>query len=434
MKKYIFLFYPITLLFLFSSTQVYSLDKNDCLLLIPGRDLYLSLSNWNECIVADNLIVKSQKDLGKFIPLTGNIDQLKTFFEALKNSKNKVIRIAHYGDSLIQGDVISEYIRDRFQKRFSGKGAGYLAIVSNDIKIRNTTKHTYSDDWTYVAITTRNPDRLPFGIGGSVAVPKNGSWVKYQSTQYLSSTISFDLIKIYYSHADENSTIEYIANEKTSKKIKLKSGTNVQELILELDKNSTSIEIKFLSGKAPYFYSVSLESGNGIYLDNFSMPGNTGSSLLDIPHNVIADFNKYNDYRLVILNYGANVSSPNKGIYTLYENKMVTLIEQFKKLFPNAGFLLVSVGDKTIKKGNYFVTNPDVRLLLEAQKRIVAKTKIAFWNLWEAMGGNNSMNDWVNAKPPMALKDYAHFTPNGGARVAELFFDAIMDAYNKIVQ
>lgn len=400
-------------------------------LIEPESDLYLSLKYLGNFNPIDHSLVYIQKPLGKFVPLTGNLDQLKKFFSELKDSKNKVIRIAHYGDSLIQGDVISEYLREKFQKKFSGKGAGYLAIISNDIKIRNTTKHTYSDDWNYVAITTRNPDRLPFGIGGSVAVPKPGSWVKYEATQYLHSTGSFDFIKIYYSHADENSTIECVINDKTSKRIKLKPGVSVQELFLEVGTNSTSIEIKFLSGKTPYFYSVSLESGNGIYLDNFAMPGNTGSSLLDIPKNVITDFNKYNDYRLVILNYGANVSSPNKGIYTLYENKMVSLIENFKKLFPNAGFILVSVGDKTMKKGNNFITNPDVPLLLESQKRIIAKTNIAFWNLWESMGGSNSMNDWVNAKPPMALKDFAHFTPIGGAKVAELFFDAIIDAYLK---
>ncbi len=421
-------------LFLLFSGQLFPADRIcdvEEFLLIDNPEVFLSLTYISSSAFIDNSFVATQKQLGKFVPITGNVNQLKVFFDALKNVDNKVIRIAHYGDSLIQGDVISEYLRDRFQKKFSGKGAGYLAIISNDIKIRNSTKHTYSDDWNYVAITTRNPDRLPFGIGGSVAVPKHGSWVKYQATQYLSSTNSFDLIKIYYSHADENSTIEYTVNEKAYKKINLKRGENVQELILELGKNSTSIEIKFISGKIPYLYSVSLESGDGVYLDNFAMPGNTGSSLLDIPKSVISDFNKYNEYRLVILNYGANVSSPNKGIYTLYENKMVTLIEEFKKLFPKAGFLLVSVGDKTAKKGNSFVTNPDVPLLLESQKRIVAKTNIAFWNLWEAMGGINSMIEWVNAKPPMALKDFAHFTPNGGARVAELLFDAIIDSYNK---
>jgi len=41
------------------------------------------------------------------------------------------------------------------------------------------------------------------------------------------------------------------------------------------------------------------------------------------------------------------------------------------------------------------------------------------------------MNDWVNSNPPMALKDFSHFTQIGGKRVAQLLFDAIIDSYNK---
>ncbi|MBI1938776.1 MAG: hypothetical protein HYS25_11720 [Ignavibacteriales bacterium] len=354
---------------------------------------------------------------------------MKIFFNALKDSKNKIVRIGYYGDSLIHGDVITEYLREKFQSTFSGKGAGFLSIVSSDIKMKATTKHTFSDDWNSVSIVTRNPDRMPFGINGSVAVPKTGSWVKYESTNYLESTSSFEKAKLYYSHADNSSVIEYKINGRAPVKVNLHTGENVQELLIDARGNVASIEIKFISGKAPYFYCASLESGSGVYVDNFAMPGNSGASLLEIPKNVINDFNKYADFNLIVFNYGANVSSPNKGIYTLYENKMISLIEEFKKLFPRASFLLVSVGDKTMKKGAQFITNPEVPMLLETQKKITEKTKIAFWNLWEAMGGNNSMKDWVGSAPPMALKDYAHFTPVGGSRVAELLFEAIMNSY-----
>ena len=175
-----------------------------------------------------------------------------------------------------------------------------------------------------------------------------------------------------------------------------------------------------------------MESGNGIYLDNFPMPGNTGASLLDIPLENLKAFNKLSDYSLIILSYGNNVSSPNRGIFTVYENKMYNVIDHLRKAFPNTSILMFSVNDKTIKQGGRFVTNPDVPLLLETQKRIVSKTNVAFWNLWEAMGGLNSMNEWVNAAPPMALKDYSHFTQGGGERVAQLFVDALLDAGKKI--
>lgn len=381
---------------------------------------------------ADKLFVQTQsRSLGKFVPITGNLEQMKYFFEALKQSANKKIRIAHYGDSLVQGDIITEYIREKFQDRFGGKGAGFLNIVSNDIRMRNTTIHSFSDNWEYASIITRNPNQIPFGISGAVSIPRVNSWVKYETSNHLKSTRFFEKVEMYYSNGDETTSFQYTVNGKVIGKVSLEKGEEVKVVSIPITGNGNSIELKFLGGKAPYVYGVSLESNHGIYVDNFPMPGNSGVSLLEIPERKLIEFNKLMDYGLIILTYGANVNAPNRGIYTLYENKMLAAIEQFKKAFPKTSILLVSVGDKTMKRGNRFITNPDVPILLETQKKIVEKGNIAFWNMWEAMGGNNSMEDWVNSAPPMALKDYSHFTSVGGERIAQLLFESLMDQYQK---
>ncbi len=392
--------------------------------------IYINSDNYL-LVVRDNTYVASSKELGKFVQLTGNVEQLKNFFQALRNSKNKTIRIAHYGDSLIQGDVITEYLREFFQGKFGGKGIGLLSIVSNDIKMKTSITHSFSDDWKYVSIITRNPDNLPLGVSGAVAIPNVGSWVKYETTDNFKSTISFNCIKIYYSNAENSSLIQYRVNNGKTVNVNLEAGKSLKELKIDIDLPGKAFEMKFISGKAPYFYGISLESGNGVYVDNFPMPGNSGVSLLDISEEMLKEFKKYSNYSLIILTYGANVNAPNKEIYKYYEKKMINVIEYLRKIFPEAGILLVGVGDKTMKVGNKFITNPDVPLLLSAQKRIVENSKIAFWNLWEAMGGENSMAEWVNSNPPMALKDFSHFTKIGGKRIAQLLFDAIMDAYNK---
>lgn len=381
----------------------------------------------------DHTNYTSQSKLGEYIPLTGNIDQLKYFFDALKNSKIKKIRVAHYGDSLIMGDIITENLREKLQELFTGKGVGFVSVVSDDYRMRRTVYQTYSDDWDFASFVTRNSEQLPYGINGSVAIPKIGSWVNYETTQYYKYSSSFDIVKIYYSGAENNSVIEYKVNGAKPVRVNLMAGDDVKEFQIA-SYNSRRFEFKFIGGKAPYFYGVSLESNLGIYVDNFSMRGNTGVSLLDIKSQTLKDFNKYLDYDLIILNYGTNVSSPNKGIYTLYENKMVEVIGEFKKIFPKASFLLISGGDKTIKRDSKFITNPDVPILIEAQRRIAERSNIAFWNLWEVMGGYNSMASWVDAIPPHALKDYAHFTPEGGERISELLFNAIMDAYNNYLK
>lgn len=382
----------------------------------------------NETSKNDNLFVPQPK-LGINMPISGNLDQMKHFFSALKNVKNKKVRIAHYGDSLLMGDIITEYLRKNFQEIYQGKGVGYVSIASDDYRMRRTLAQSFSDDWNNYSFITRNPEQLQFGINGTLAIPKPGSWVKYETTSTFKTTNSFDIVRVFYGNAQKNSLIKYAVNGGSSVPVSLETGDDLKVLSIAA-KNSTKFYLQFVSGSPPCFYGISLESNEGVYVDNFAMRGNSGASLQELSPKTLQDFNKHLSYDLIILNYGANVSSPNKGVYSVYENKMVSIINDFKKSFPNTSFLIVSAADKTVKRGSQFITNPDIPLLLEAQKRISERTGVAFWNLWEVMGGSNSMTNWVNAAPPQALKDYSHFTYEGGERVGELLFNAIIEAYN----
>jgi hypothetical protein len=104
---------------------------------------------------------------------------------------------------------------------------------------------------------------------------------------------------------------------------------------------------------------------------------------------------------------------------------MIKVINNLKQVFPDAAILLVGVSDKAIKKGTKFVTDPSVVLVLNEQKLMVQQTGIAFWNSLEAMGGVNSMNEWVNQN--LALKDYSHFSNAGGKIMADLLTEAILN-------
>jgi hypothetical protein len=131
------------------------------------------------------------------------------------------------------------------------------------------------------------------------------------------------------------------------------------------------------------------------------------------------------NYKLIILNYGLNIASPDQSNYTWYRNKMIKLINNLKQVFPDAAIILVGISDKAVKKGTKFVTDQSVLLVLNEQKIIAQQTGVAFWNSFEAMGGMNSMNDWVNRN--LALKDYSHFSDAGGKIFADLLTEAILN-------
>ena len=362
--------------------------------------------------------------------ITGNVKQLKPFFDALNKAKKRKVRIAHYGDSIIGGDLITQDIRDELQAEFGGSAPGFLAIASKDIKFRMTTKHSFPEkDWKTVRVFS-NLRRAPIGINTNVYTPKGKTWVEYETTPHYKRLDGYNEAVLFYSDA-KPSSIQYKYGNEKAKFVKLDTSPGLHTAKFKSGKKEKKLHIDFSMKDQANIFGVSLEAGNGIYVDNFPMQGRSGASLEKIPVEEFQAFNKELDYKLIILQFGLNVIGKIERTAKKYQNEMVSVVKHLQKAFPNTGILLVGVNDKGFKKGQKITTDPSVKKLLAVQMGVVKKTNIAFWNLFEAMGGENSMQHWVKANPPLAWGDYTHFNNQGAKKVAKLLSEALIEASKK---
>ncbi|MGE5431018.1 MAG: hypothetical protein ACM3QX_08090 [Syntrophomonadaceae bacterium] len=391
----------------------------------PGQFLFESLSRLisrDQATPGSNSSLLPETNVG----LSGNVAQMKNFFSALKQSRSKSVRVAHYGDSGLEGDLIDADIRQILQKECGGLGAGFLPVTSQDVSFRVSTGISFSGDWKTSSVIIGKETNYPLGINGFVFTPKAGSWVKYDCLNRYSSASGFKTIKIYYSDA-KNSSLKYSFNNGSEQSAPLQTGTGVKELLLSVPSNGKSFKMTATMADQAKFYGISMESGPGIYLDNFAWRGNTGTSFRDISSDMMKDFNKYLNYKLIILSFGQNMVSTGNVNFGWYESQMTNVINDLKKDFPQASFLLVSVGDRAIKRGTKFATDPNVMKMVESQKKIANSTGITFWNMFEAMGGENSMVEWASSG--LAFKDYGHISLDGSKKVAAMLSKAILNAY-----
>jgi len=361
---------------------------------------------------------------------SGNVESLKPFFDALKTAGGNSIRIAHFGDSDIEGDLISSDIRQLLQEKYGGKGVGFLPVTSKDISLRNSIKQSFSRDWNTSSLFTGNSVNVSSGVTGTVSMPGENAWVKYETTGRFKNLRTFKKARVFYNNAKTSALISYSFDNKRDIKAELQSGSAINELVLNSDVESKSFKFS-ASKEIAEFYGVSLESENGVYLDNFSFPGSTGSLLKDISPVILKDFNTLLNYKLIILSFGSDVISSRISNYSQYEREMIRTVNFLKAAFPQAGILIVSVSDKGIKKGDSIVSDPNVAILVNTQKKIAEKTGSAFWNLYEAMGGANSVSGWYYSKLVMFNGEYTHLTMQGANKIAELFNQAVQQEFKK---
>jgi lysophospholipase L1-like esterase len=346
---------------------------------------------------------------------SGDDTALRKFFGALSRTEKtkRNLRIAFYGDSFIEGDVFCGSFRDSLQSIFGGEGVGYVPITSDVAGFRNTIKHSF-EGWKAVSLINKKDSTLEVGPSGYCFVPQEGNKVVYKASRqrYLRT---FNTINLYYKSLKET-TLHYTLDT-THASVTLPASSRLKEW-KHKGSNLKSVKFEFDPFDSLYLYGASFENGEGINVDNFSLRGNSGMNLAGIADAMYKDFNKFRNYKLVILQFGLNIVVEDSLNYKAYSKRMVKVIEELKKNFPEASFLLLSVSDRSSNTSGEFKTMNAIPAMRNTQRQIAQKTGIAFWDMYEAMGGENSMVKFSEGKPPLAAKDYTHLNFKGGRILA----------------
>jgi hypothetical protein len=137
------------------------------------------------------------------------------------------------------------------------------------------------------------------------------------------------------------------------------------------------------------------------------------------------------DVEMLILQFGANVVPNVVDDYDYYARKFVQELYILKALKPGLVIVVVGVNDMSQNAPNGYQSYPNIVKIRDAQKKAAFEAGCVFWDLYEAMGGENSMPSWVFAKPPLAQKDFVHFSIGGAKIVAELFCMAWEKEYQR---
>lgn len=77
----------------------------------------------------------------------------------MKKGEEVKIRTGYFGDSMIEGDLLTQTLRDLLQKEYGGSGVGYLPIYSKVASFRQTASVESSNlnDHNFMEKGIQNP-------------------------------------------------------------------------------------------------------------------------------------------------------------------------------------------------------------------------------------------------------------------------------------
>jgi lysophospholipase L1-like esterase len=359
---------------------------------------------------------------------------LVSFYEKLyqleKNPQSKV-RIAYYGDSMTDGDLIVQDVRTNYQERFGGNGVGFVSITSESAASRGSVKSVYSKNWKTQSYLNVKRPISPFGVNGHVFFANdktNPTWVQYEAgTNKYSATL--DNPTLFYGKAGKRGNVNFIIGKDT-----LRKNLVPNNLVNSLKVTSGSIKAfkaNFVHADSIPIYGFNFDNGSGVHVDNFSQRGNSGLPISMFDADVMRTFNSYLKYDLIVLHYGTNVLNYGTKNYHWYEKGMKKAVNKIRASFPGVSILIVSTADKSTKYELEMKTDSAVVPLMKAQKRYALESESGFVNLYTLMGGDGSMVKWVDETPARANKDYTHFNQRGAKAIGRLLYDQLNKGYEE---
>jgi lysophospholipase L1-like esterase len=135
---------------------------------------------------------------------------------------------------------------------------------------------------------------------------------------------------------------------------------------------------------------------------------------------------------LVVLAYGTNESGFPKFVDSTWAAEMKAVVKRLQTALPDTSILLMSPMDRGERNERGEIeTIAAMPRLVKIEAKVAEETGVAFFNTFQAMGGEGTMGRWYAAEPRLVGADYIHPMPAGAKIVGELLYDSLRDGYNE---
>lgn len=368
------------------------------------------------------------------IKLYGENENFIHFFSKLDTVLNfgiGQVNIVYIGGSHIQADIMTGQMRNRFQSLNGGQNAGRGLVFPLRLAHTNTP-YGYFFDYTGNWETCRNVEKnkvCDIGMAGIMAVTKD-SLSSLTLCFEPENPIKYDFNAIRIYHRFDSLSFDIILDSALVKSVVNNPDEDYTEF--KLNNFIDSIDIRFVQTDSlqtafELYGILPISSDPGIIFHSIGINGAATSSFLNC--NRMEPELKSIKPDLVIFGLGINDAYGRRFNQEGYEQNYDSLTAIVCRSNPDAAIIYATNNDSYLYKR---YVNRNGLLVQESMKHLALRNDAAVWDMFEIMGGLNSIQLWK--KSGLAKYDRIHFTREGYIILGDLFFDSIMQDFGYYLQ
>lgn len=369
---------------------------------------------------------------------------LHAFFQVLDGvAANKTkISILHYGDSQIEGDRMTGFIRQRIQNQFGGFGPGL--VPATNVYSTLAFKQSYSENFQrYTAFGGASLKSGKYGVMASSArftpeysdsvkldtLTETTGWIEVQSGTGYARSRQYNNVKMHYNDCKSPVKLSVYENGALIHEEQLKTDGAQHSVALSFPKTPGKLKFEFKGKVSPNICAFSLEGDYGVQMSNIGMRGSSGTVFGRLNSATAQPMFKELNTKLVIMQFGGNSVPFFKDSTSVrnFAGYFKGQINRVKSMNPGAAIIVIGPSDMSKNDEGIYETYEYLPYCVDQMRKVTQDAGGAFWNLYAAMGGKNSMPSWV--EQGLAGNDHIHFS-NAGAKIAsQKFYEAFIAAY-----
>ncbi len=348
----------------------------------------------------------------------------------------RTVRILHYGDSQVEMDRITSRLRHYMQNRFGGGGPGLIPAQSiTPVTSANLfgsgnlqLVSSFGDSLSIRSRGNYGPMMQCFRMYGSASVSVSAT--RHRSADSLVK--AFSNITLLFNNNSAGCVEARLSGKQipstTDSLYRKECLSGVHAFTYQLDTSVSSFRLN-IGGNAD-LYGVMVDNGYGVAVDNIPMRGCSGHQFAMVDRTLLTNAYEKMDVGLIIMQFGGN-SVPylrNDKIIAEYASEMGRQVDFLKSCAPNSHILFIGPSDMSTTVKGIRQTYPHMEQIIDALRDTVTAHGAAYWSIYHAMGGFNSMPVWV--EEGLAGVDYIHFSQKG----ADVMGDRLTEAFERMYQ
>lgn len=365
-----------------------------------------------------------------------DISKIFPFFRMLERcAKGKdLVRILHYGDSQIEADRISSYIREQLQQKFGGYGPG-MAPAIQPIPSMSVSQFASDSLPRFIADGTMRQklSHNRYGVLAQMALLNGKVTLNYSARNWKKTqprTKKFSQVRLLVGKTSDDFSAKLVVDG-LQDSLQYIYDPSEEFSVLKWQLDTTISKFKLvLSGKAE-LYGVAIDGRSGVAVDNVPLRGSSGTFFHRISPTLLSRSMDALNVRMILLEFGGNATPYVNSDESVsdYKQMIARQIRYLKSHYPKAQILLIGPADMSMKIDGELQTYPFLEEIVNAMEEAALENDAYFWNMYQVMGGRNSMVKWVEHQPAWAASDYIHFTESGANKIASFFVQSFMNYY-----